>query len=191
MANIGANKTFEEIFTPFTSEEIRVFNPRHIKFQRYLKHIKPLIHDNGDGTVDIMDDFDCNEFNLLSLEDIGLKIRRVHGSFYCFSNRLANLRGAPLIVDGSFVCRNNRLESLEGFPQFVGKSIDISCNYLRNFVGMPRHVKGNFDFMSNRIDSMEGFPEVVEGSVISGNTKILLAEPGVRALCAVGGKVLI
>lgn len=38
------------------------------------------------------------------------------GGFYCPSNQLTNLMGAPKTVNGTFICHHNPLTTLEGHP---------------------------------------------------------------------------
>jgi hypothetical protein len=85
----------------------------------------------------------------------------VGGYFYCDSNKLTSLEGAPQSVGGSFYCDNNNLTSLDGAPQSVGEKFDCTDNKLTDLEGSPQTVGGNFDCSDNRLTSLEGAPQTV------------------------------
>jgi hypothetical protein len=72
---------------------------------------------NSDGSIDVDGDVNLND---LKLSKFPIKFGRVSGNFYCYSNQLSSLEGAPSHVGGDFDCYNNQLESLEGAPNHVG-----------------------------------------------------------------------
>ena len=59
-----------------------------------------------------------NDLHLTELFD--LSDVEVKGDFWCCSNNLTNLEGAPQTVRGSFYCYENNLTSLKGIPKIIG-----------------------------------------------------------------------
>ena len=72
---------------------------------------------NEDGSIDVDGNVELGHRNLTK---IPFKFRHIHGSFYCYNNRLTSLEGAPINVGGDFWCSRNRLTSLEYAPNNVG-----------------------------------------------------------------------
>jgi hypothetical protein len=93
----------------------------------------------------------------------------VSGEFTCYRNRLTSLKGSPKIC-GRFDCFGNKLESLEGAPSKVFGDFNCYRNKLTSLKGAPKEVKGNFN--------------------CSENTKEFTEEE-VRAVCKVGGNVIV
>ena len=135
------------------------------------------------GLVDVKGDFDCHEQGLTDFK--GVKFGEVGSSFYCSSNALTSLMGAPLKVGyyfycnrndltslvgaplkvgSDFACNNNALTSLEGAPQRMGGSFYCKNNQLTSLVGAPREVGGSFACNNNALTSLEGAPREVSGS---------------------------
>ena len=93
---------------------------------------------NNEGLVDVEGSFLC--YNQ-GLEDFsGIRFGKVFGNFYCSSNQLRTLDGAPRKVSGNFNCYGNQLKTLEG---------------------APRKVDGSFYCHENPLISLEGAPEVI------------------------------
>ena len=90
--------------------------------------------------------------------------------FYCFDNSLTSLKDAPQKVEGSVYCDNNSLTSLKGAPQ---------------------KVKGDFYCYNNSLTSLEGAPKEVEGDFYCQKNKTKFTEEDVRAVCKVGGRILV
>ena len=67
-----------------------------------------------EGNVDLSDLYLTELFDLSDVE--------VMGYFYCASNNLSNLKGAPITVSSGFDCSNNNLTSIEGIPKTIGES---------------------------------------------------------------------
>lgn len=178
-----AEKTFEEIFTPFSSEELKGFRSEKIK--KFLEEVKPQIIDNGDGTVDIEGNFNCSRMELESLEELGLKIQKVSGGFYCYDNSLTSLKGAPESVGEDFSCWSNLLASLEFAPKSVGESFDCSRNSLTSLEGAPKSVEGNFSCSNNVLTSLKGAPKFVGESFFCYDNAKQFTEEEVRAVCKV------
>ena len=70
---------------------------------------------NPEGFVDVEGDFDCPRSGIKSL--MGIRFGSVGGNFYCSSNQLTSLEGAPEKVGGNFYCCWNQLTSLGGAPR--------------------------------------------------------------------------
>ena len=134
------------------------------------------------GLVDVKGDFDCHEQGLTDFK--GVKFGEAGSSFYCSSNALTSLmgaplkvgyyfycnrndltslEGAPLKVGGDFACNNNALTSLEGAPQRMGRSFYCRNNQLASLEGAPQEVGGDFACNNNALTSLEGAPREVSG----------------------------
>lgn len=98
------SKTFEEIFTPYTVEELNGFRSEKIK--RFFNDIKPRLIDNADGTFDLAGDFNCFHLELESLEELGFKIRKVEGNCVVNLRYLKDLKGIPEEVGEKFILGN-------------------------------------------------------------------------------------
>ena len=86
------------------------------------------------------------------------------------SKGITSLEGAPQKVEGSVYCDNNSLTSLKGAPQ---------------------KVKGDFYCYNNSLTSLEGAPKEVEGDFYCQKNKTKFTEEDVRAVCKVGGRILV
>ena len=113
------------------------------------------------GLIDVGYGFDCEGQGLKNFK--GVAFGRAKGNFYCGSNQLTSLDGAPKTVKGDFDCGYNQLTSLEGAPQSVGESFYCNNNQLTSLVGAPKTVKGNFNCADNQLTSLEGAPQTVDG----------------------------
>jgi len=71
---------------------------------------------NKDLSVDVEGDVSIANLNL---PQIPIEFVKVGGDFYCGSNSLTSLQGAPQEVGGGFYCEYNSLTSLQGAPQKV------------------------------------------------------------------------
>src|SRR5574344_1156209 len=85
------------------------------------------------GTYTINDDGSIDVDGMVRLTNkyltkIPFKFRNVSGSFWCNSNPLTSLEGAPNSVGGGFYCSDNQLTSLEGAPNSVGGVFNCSNN---------------------------------------------------------------
>lgn len=96
---------------------------------------------NSDGTVDVDGDV---SFSHKKLTKLPLKFKSVSGNFYCHSNSLTSLEGAPSNVGGSFYCSNNNLTSLKGAPSSVGGYFYCNRNRLISLEGAPSNVGSGF-----------------------------------------------
>jgi hypothetical protein len=87
---------------------------------------------------------------------------KISGDFWCDSNSLTTLEGAPEHVGGRFYCSHNNLTSLEGAPKYVGGNFNCSeGNRLTSLAGAPEKVGGNFYCSLNKLTSLKGSPKYV------------------------------
>ncbi|MCQ2562530.1 MAG: hypothetical protein MJ158_02870 [Alphaproteobacteria bacterium] len=70
----------------------------------------------------------------------------VMGDFYCYSNNLVSLEGAPKEVKGGFYCHFNKLISLKGAPRKVGEWFNFRSNNVYSFQYLPMLCSGQFWF---------------------------------------------
>jgi len=145
----------------------------------------------SDGRFDVFGDVDFRDLELTSLLEIPIRIRRVDGDFWCFSNQLTSLEGAPERVDGDFSCIWNNLTSLKGAPKFVGGSFDCHDNQLTTLKGAPERVDGSFYCYNNQLTSLEGAPKYVGGNFDCSPNPKHFTEEEVRKLIDVRGKVIV
>ena len=101
---------------------------------------------------------------------------KVTGGFYCHSNQLTSLEGAPQSVGGVFYCNNNQLTSLEGAPQSVGGNFLCNDNQLTSLEGAPQSVGGSFHCYNNRLASLEGAPQSVGDNFGCSNNQLTSLE---------------
>jgi hypothetical protein len=101
----------------------------------------------SDLTVDVMGNVSISYKNL---RVIPVQFREVTGDFWCGSNQLTSLEGAPQSVGGSFDCSNNQLTSLEGAPQKVGGHFYCNSNKLTSLKGAPQSVGDYFECSNNK-----------------------------------------
>ena len=102
---------------------------------------------NSEGLVDIKGSFHCYD---QGLEDfLGIRFGKVSGGFYCWSNQLRTLEGAPSEVDVDFECDGNQLRTLEGSPRVVGGGFYCYENPLISLEGAPEVIEGEFFFKDN------------------------------------------
>ena len=113
------------------------------------QYVKGTWRINPEGLVDVEGDFDCSGSGIKSL--MGIRFGSVGGNFYCSSNQLTSLEGAPEKVDGDFSCHSNQLTSLEGAPREVKGDFDCSYNQLTSLEEAPREVGRGFYCESNTI----------------------------------------
>ena len=126
------------------------------------RYVKGTWRINSEGLVDVEGDFDCSLSGIKSL--MGIRFGSVGGNFYCSSNQLTSLEGAPEKVDGDFHCNKNQLISLKGAPEKVGWNFYCSYNQLTSLEGAPREVSGDFYCMDNQLISLEGATRDVGGN---------------------------
>ena len=90
----------------------------------------------------------------------------VNGNFFCMSNNLISLKGAPQKVGGSFICYNNKLTSLDGAPKEVGRNFCCQYNQLTSLEGTLKVVGGCFKCTNNELTSLFGVPVLKEEEFI-------------------------
>ena len=158
---------FEHIFQPLSKEEL--VDREKERFSKILsKCIK-----NPDGSYSCKRNIVIRGFNF---EKLPVKFKEVGGSFYCSSNQLTSLKGAPKEVGGYFDCSDNQLTSLKGAPEKVGGDFDCSDNQLTSLEGAPEKVGGSFYCISNQLTSLEGAPKEVGGYFYCGHNPISVEE---------------
>lgn len=171
-------------------------------------HIKE-IHDainviNGKkfyiGSINLFD------YNLTSLEPLGLSNVSVFGNFHCNNNLLTNLIGSPNYVAGHMDCSNNLLIELTGSPKTV-YSFNCRFNNLKSLIGAPEEVlmpdtvhgnplysmvfdgDGRFDCTFNDLISLEGVPKIIDGVFIVDKSilkKLYTTEESIQVLDLMG-----
>lgn len=107
--------------------------------------------------------FWCNSNQLTTLEGAPLK---VGGDFYCDSNKLTTLKKAPIKVGDGFYCDNNQLTTLKGAPNKVGGHFWCFHNKLTNLKGSPKYVGMDFCCHCNQLNTMEDIPDYIGGQFI-------------------------
>lgn len=108
---------------------------------------------DSEGRVNVFtQDVDLSRKNLKKLP---LKFGKVMGNFYCDSNQLETLEGAPVSVSLDFDCSSNKLSNLDGCPKYVGKGFFCSDNNLTSLENSP---EGSLVYycLNNNITNLEG-----------------------------------
>ncbi len=153
---------------------------RYIKVFEEFEDIDSLCQKYGitnyeivDGLVNVDGDVDLRN---KSLTKIPIKFGRVSGGFYCNSNKLVSLEGAPNSVGSDFDCHSNKLVSLEGAPNSVGGDFYCYNGKLVSLEGAPQTVGGNFDCDGNKLVSLEGAPQSVGGDFYCSYNKLVSLE---------------
>jgi len=113
----------------------------------------------GTGLVDVSGNFNCEKRRLKTLLDISFG--QVSGKFFCHSNQLTSLEGAPQTVGGDFSCSYNQMTTLEGAPQTVNGYFSCDHNDLTTLEGAPQTVGWNFYCYDNILTSLVGAPQTV------------------------------
>jgi len=126
---------------------------------------------NVDGTLDV---YASVALVWQTFTKIPLRFGKVSGDFYCYTNALTSLDGAPVTVDGGFNCSNNKLTSLVGSPNEVGGDYKCSHNNLTSLIGSPSIVRG--DYISTNTDiicTYSGDIDIeVTGDIFLGQNKL-------------------
>lgn len=120
-----------------TKEEIELW-----LFQMQIEKYKI----NDDLTVDVNGYVDISNRHLTS---IPVQFGRVELHFFCYSNKLTNLKGSPRYVGTIFGCEDNHLTTLLGAPEEVGGDFDCHYNDLTNLNYMPKIIGGEVNYSQN------------------------------------------
>lgn len=104
--------------------------------EEFLRSLSCKFKKKKGGIMVVAGDLDLSSRNLIELPDLSSVI--VKGNFYCLSNKLTSLKGAPQSVDGDFNCCGNQLTSLTGGPRRVGGRFHCSNNPLTNLEHAPQ-----------------------------------------------------
>ena len=147
---------FDSHFQPITPEEGK---------SRLMDYIKSVCTQNPDGTWSSEGDVNLRDKRL---DKFPVKFKKVGGHFYCWSDKLTSLEGAPEEVGGNFHCYNNQLTSLVGAPEEVGGHFNCSGNNLTSLEGAPEEVGGHFHCSGNNLTSLVGAPKEVGGDFVCG-----------------------
>jgi hypothetical protein len=150
-------KSLESIYNSILLENQ---NPNNIDLKLLKGCIIGKYTINDDGSIDV--DGMVRLTNKY-LTKIPFKFRNVSGSFWCNSNPLTSLEGAPNSVGGDFYCSDNQLTSLEGAPKTVGGRFCCYNNQLTSLEGAPNRGGGGFYCYINQLTSLEGAPNSVGG----------------------------
>ena len=150
-------KSLESIYNSILLE---TQNPNNIDLKLLKSCIIGTYTINDDGSIDV--DGMVRLTNKY-LTKIPFKFRNVSGSFWCNSNPLTSLEGAPNSVGGNFYCSDNQLTSLEGAPKTVDVNFCCYNNQLTSLEGAPNSVGGGFYCYINQLTSLEGVPNSVGG----------------------------
>jgi hypothetical protein len=134
---------------------------------------KSLLISNSDGTYDYKGSLYFQYMNIKSLTEIPIKLRKVIADFYCTSNELISLEGAPLEVGGDFHCDYNDLISFKGSPKKIG--LDFWCNHnqIISFQYAPLEVGGDFYCTQNNLISLQYAPSTVGEDFICLKNKLV------------------
>ena len=121
---------------------------------------------NSDGTYDVNDDFNLEEYEQFVSHDgkLTIKFNKIIGNFICRTFKLTSLEGCPKEVGGEFDCSYNKLTSLKGCPKEVGGDFDCGFNKLTSLEGCPEKVGGDFKCYTNDLTSLKGAPKEVDGN---------------------------
>jgi len=87
---------------------------------------------NTDGSIDVDDNVDLNDFGLTKLP---LKFNKVSGNFECYYNKLTTLEGSPKSVGGDFYCVDNNLTTLDFAPKLLGGNFKCIDNPIYDQLG--------------------------------------------------------
>jgi hypothetical protein len=99
----------------------------------------------------------------INVTRLPVRFGHVGGNFFCGSNQLKTLEGAPGHVGGYFDCSFNQLKTLDGAPGHVGGDFFCGLNQLTSLEGAPGHVGGDFFCGLDQLTSLEGAPGHVGG----------------------------
>ncbi|MEZ0226059.1 MAG: hypothetical protein ACAH83_16005 [Alphaproteobacteria bacterium] len=116
---------------------------------------------SAQGDVVVPGHVKLDQRGLTELPDLSCVI--VRGGFFCHSNKLTSLKGAPKAVGENFFCFHNDLTTLDYAPKKVGGDFVCHHNELVTLENGPEQVFGDFTCYQNPITSLEGGPRKVGG----------------------------
>lgn len=122
-----------------------------------------------DGLLDVRGSVQITGNNIYKLP---LKFGNVTDDFYCKSNGLKTLTGAPTFVGGSFDCSDNELTSLKYSPDCVGGSYFCQENSLSSLKGCPIEIIGRFNCALNNLESLVDGPKRVGKSYYAHHNRL-------------------
>jgi hypothetical protein len=127
-----------------------------------------------DGSILVPGNLDISGKGLAKLPNLASV--KVSGYFYCHSNQLTSLEGAPQTVGGQFFCFDNHLTSLEGAPHAVGDDFLCNKNKLSSLEHAPQSVGGDFYCFDNQLTLLEHAPHTVAGDFACFNNTLTSLE---------------
>jgi hypothetical protein len=140
------------------------YNLEDLNLGRFSEKIdKSKIIPNSDGAFDYYGDLKLHNMKIKSLTEIPIKLRNVHGNFYCNSNFLTSLQGSPSYVGGHFFCNHNQLTNLLYAPSKIVLDFDCNHNLLTSLEGASLEVGGNFNCFRNLLISLQYTPSKIGG----------------------------
>ena len=126
------------------------------------------------GNVLIFQTINVSHMNLKSLTELPWYGREyISKDFFCNSNKLTSLEGAPKEVEGHFNCSDNKLTSLVGAPEKIEGHFNCSDNKLTSLEGVPREINGSFLCYGNNLTSLKGAPEYIAGDFNCSYNKLI------------------
>ncbi len=131
--------------------EMNLLIPRKVegRVEKYIQlKIKEYIKNNNVG------DFNISRLGLTKLP-ASLKHLKIGGNFYCSTNKLTSLAGAPTSIGLDFNCSDNDLDTLAGAPTSVGGNFFCYDNILKSLAGAPSSVGLDFHCYDNSVKFTE------------------------------------
>jgi hypothetical protein len=116
---------------------------------------------SAQGEVVVPGHIKLDQRGLTELPDLSCVI--VRGGFFCHSNKLTSLKGAPKAVGENFFCFHNNLTTLEYAPKKVGGDFVCHHNAITTLEDGPKQVFGDFTCYENPVISLKGGPRKVGG----------------------------
>ena len=138
--------------------------------------------------IEVGKNFNVGRNNLSSLDGAP---KKVGGNFNVARNILKSLKGCPDEIGRDFVCFKNELTSLLYSPSLIHGDLYCNHNNLETLEGAPSVIKGTFDCSHNPIINLNGCPKKVGENFVCMGSKVKFTEEQVRAVCDVGGDVIL
>ena len=101
-----------------------------------------------------------------------IKFNKIDGDFYCYSNQLTSLLGAPTTTNGNFICYNNQLTSLQHAPTTINGDFYCYSNKLTSLQHAPTTINGDFICSHNQLTSLQHAPTTIGGFFICSNNQL-------------------
>jgi len=189
MVNLKCNNMIKLKDLLFENETPDIFVPRRTE-DRVERLIMSYIRNGSVGNLIL------SYFDLVELPEI-LKDIEIGGYFTCSFNKLISLKNSPISVGNfstrlnGFYCSHNQLITLEGAPKHIDGNFHCFDNELTSLKGAPEYVDGDFYCHKNKLTSLEYCPEYVSGDFYCMKNAVKFTEEQVRAVCQIGGKIIV